>query len=281
MRPLLGTLIGLALLSPALAGDQAIDFTCEPVLENREEGARFQVTGKVPPGYPDGSNLHVTLMVDGRSRTPVRAAFMKVTVEKGEFGAAFTWPKQQLGPMVYKTQVVLYLNEQVPEVRKQLIQNFGWASDHIEKLGTIESEFGTAEERLGFGQVSLKELRSLVERYEVARQGSVTAVVAGDNAPALAALEELEKDLVLFKRKYVVRVEGELVQRLDSTNASLFLFTRRGARGKPNLERLKQETEALIAEIDARTALKPAGELENEGKPDEQKPEQEPGKEPR
>lgn len=273
-------LLALLLAAPAQGGEGGSEFSFEPRLENIEDGARFHVTGSLPRGYPDGASVHVTLMVEGRSRAPVRASFLKVNVLKGRFVAEFSWKGQRLAPMTYRVEVVLYLDEQGPEARKEFVREFGWANGHIEKLGSQEVEFGTLEERSSFGQKSLGELRGLVERYDQLRQRALAAFSEGNVEPVQAELVELEKELVAFKRAYVVRVEGELIQRLDSANASVFRHIRRGgARAKSGLEQLAQELKLIITEIEARTALKPAGELEGEGQPGEGEPR--PGEEER
>lgn len=264
----------LFLTAPVWAGDGVEDFSFEPRLANQEEGARFQVLGKAP-GYPDGTALHVTLMVEGRSKAPIRAAFVKVEVQRGLFSAEVSWPAQRLAPMSYKTKVVLYLNEQAPLVRKTLVQEFGWANDHCEPLGSVDTDFGTPEERGGFALESLLSLRKLVASYQELR-GRLQDAFAPQlpQPPKLDALREelakLELDLVAYKDAFVLRLEGELVQRVDSANAGVFRSVDEADdKSLKRLQSYEQEFRMIMAEIDSRKPLLPP---QAHDKPEEEEP---------
>ena len=278
----------VALSGPGWAGDEGADgsgLSFEPrlvndaALENDATGAQFTWTGRVP-GYPDGTALHVTLLVEGRSKAPIRAAFVKCLLEGGTFAGQFSWPNQRLSPMVYKAQLALYIDEQRPDVRRNLIQEFGWPAGHVEVLSTQDVPTGTPEDRASFPRKSVTELRDLVGGFEALRAELLTMAQATP-PPAEEALGEYqerlathEKKFVAYANTYVVRVEGELVQRMQSVIATLSRCLRQQRKGQDPAARLiqcEQELKIVMAEIESRLPLDLGGE-------DEQTPEQNPQK---
>lgn len=268
-----GLLLLAALGAPALAGDDGAGdgtgLVFEPrlennvALENDTVGAQFSFSGRAP-NYPEGTALHVTLYVEGRSKAPVRAAFVKVLLEGGKFSGQFSWSKQKLSPMTYKADLLLYLDEQRVGVRRDLIQEFGWPAGHCEVLTTQDVVTGTAEERVSFPRQSLGELRKLVDGFEALRAEQLklsksdppaTEEVITDYTTRLGAHEQL---FVEYSRAYVVRLESELVQRVQSTIATLSRCLRQLLKGQDPSARLiqcEQELNLVLVEIDSRLPL--------------------------
>jgi hypothetical protein len=278
--------LALALLHSAAAwgGEEggAAGLRFDPRLENTESGGRFTVTGQVG-GYPDGTAVHVTLLVEGRSRAPIRALFLKATLEGGKFGAEFAWPGRKLAPMAYKAQVALYVDEQRPDVRRQVIQEYGWPSGHCEVLGATTLQFGTDGELGEFARQSIVDLRKLVVGFEALRTELQPLVAAPGSEEAVTAvierLAESERKFVRYSNTYVVRVEGELVQRLQSVVATLSRSVRHYLDAEPEenpaseLLEAGEELTLVLAEIDSRL---PLDLQEQPEKQDEQKKDEDP-----
>lgn len=269
----------------ALAGDeQGRSFGFDPTLKNTPEGARFSVTGTAP-GYPEGTALHVMLYVEGRGRAATRLAFIKMSMGDGAaFNTERDWPNQKLCPMVYKVRVEIRLDEQVPPVRKALIAEFGWPAGHCEELGTREIEFGTQEERESFAGESLDKLEKLVRELDRSRAEVLALIedpaaqpVPGEKLDAAwTVLGEREKRFVEFKNAYVVRLEGELIQRIDSFTATLsrcIKYQRKGQNQKNRLLEVDKEIKNVLAEIESRRVLESSHQQEDAPPPETPSPE--------
>lgn len=279
--------LALVLAGAGFAGDEpARTFQFEPTLKSPAEGARFAVKGSAP-GYPEGTQLHVLLYIEGRGKAPLRMAFIKMSMGEGDvFSTERTWPNQKLCPMVYKVRVEIRLDEQVPPVRKALIQEFGWPAGHCEELGTKEIEFGTQSERESFATDSLDALEKLVRELDLSRaeimalvQDPAAQPVPGEKLDAAwNTLGEREKKFVEFKNAYVVRLEGELIQRIDSFTATLsrcIKYQRKGQDQKNRLLEVDKEIKNVLAEIESRKVIESSHDQPDEAPPETPAP---PGK---
>lgn len=276
LRVRTGLLLAALAIAPALttarAGDDRINdssvsfdprLTNDVKLDGDSHGAQLVFTGRAP-NFPDGTALHVLLYVEGRAKAPVRAAFVKVTLEKGNFAGQFNWPNQRLSPMLYKAELMLYIDEQRPDVRRNLIQEYGWPAGHCETLAKQDLTIGTPEERVSFPRRSLEELRGLIDGFEQLRREQLGMAQSTPPAGEEALMEYAgrlgahEEKFVQYARAYVVRAEGELMQRVQSTIATLSRCVRNQMDGDDPSARLikcEQELKVVLAEIESRMPL--------------------------
>lgn len=265
-----GLLCAIAGCSAVLAEDEGFRFT--PRLVNEPTGGKFIAEGGAGE-LPEGTMIHVELLVRGQSRHPIRAAFMKLEVKDKAFQGEWTWTGKKLAPLTYEAIATLRMNKQPPPVRRALAKAYGWHGDHNETLSSTEVALGTPEEAEAFKQETLDRLIQAIEDLEgFIKDGVDLCSVPADSEGWNAKFQELAGEIRVryrimrdFHQSVVVRQQEGLFKRLINIYSGMTDALRAHqagqAQGLETLVKLPEATAILREEITSRMPVKPSEEL--------------------
>lgn len=176
-------------------------------LENLDGGARLSLTGEAAQ-LPDGTLLHVSLMVDDRD-PPVEAGFFRMAVKGGRYGGTHEWADRTFAPLAYRTEVRLIMEVQNPAVKRFLSRELGYPLQHVERISAVRTVLGSEEERGAFEARTLKTLRDHQQRAAALLAELQSQVQLAPTDPAFAA----------FKTEFVprLRVAKDELRALEKT----------------------------------------------------------------
>lgn len=268
------------LLGGSAAAARAQEASATATIENRPEGgAVFSLSGTAP-AMPDGTALHVTLLVKGDFPTPIEAAFFQVVVQGKAFSARQEFPNQTFAPLEYRAKVDLLVSEQSRPIRNWLMKEFGFGFEHRELLAVSDVAIGSAEEQAAFQQETLLALRGFVRELQGLQQQAERATSRPkDRNPDWATGERelvrgLRRNLQQMRGllgKHVVWREAHLIDGIKNCNNELARVTvtyGEGGSVREELARVKQNLADALQQVDSRLprdAVRQAEEKEREG----------------
>ncbi|MGE0709487.1 MAG: hypothetical protein AB7T09_16030 [Planctomycetota bacterium] len=268
MRRLAATLPLLLLLpfcltSPARADGPTAEL--EATLVNAEGGGGIlELSGKVK-NVPDGTKLHITLVVKG---VAAEASFFVTIVEKEAFKARKSFGNQQFAPLAYVLSVDLLLSAQRRATGEFIRREWGLPSGAKVTLAQKQLDIGTLEEQNAFRLQTIKDLLGWVTKSLTICDGltqlTSTPAASADKAKVKEHVTKVRTEIIgpfnVYLAKYVVLPELSTVGGINNAMSMMGKALNDWMKGPgeeckrlllevaTNLNRLKDELESRLPE---------------------------------
>lgn len=266
----------LCLLGVNAAWAQATTPTAEAqvTMEQEGENAVLSLEGKCP-NLPDGTKLHVRLVVD---KANVEGAFFMTAVTGERFKARKVFSKRKFAPLPYVVSMELILADQRQAVGRLIRQTWGLPSGARVLLVKKQLQVGTPEEEAAFRLGTIHQLLDLTTKaVECCKKikGYLDAPVPEVKKERRNQLREMSKfvrpTLIVpfdrFRSEYVVLQEQGKVSRLLDLGTSFGPILQmhhkgRSPKAKARLEGIQAELVRMQDELKSRLPKKGEGESE-------------------
>jgi hypothetical protein len=268
----LATLLCLLSVNVAWAQPSAPTAEAQVTLTQEKTNAVMSLEGKCP-NLPDGTKLHVRLIVD---KANVEGAFFMTAVTGERFKARKVFSKREFAPLPYVVSVELILADQRQAIGRLIRQTWGLPSGARVLLVKKQIQVGTPEEEAAFRIQTIHQLLELTNKaLECCDKigGYLAKPAVKDKKEQRVQLREMSQfvrpNLIVpfdeFRGKYVVLQEQSKVSRLLDLGTSFGPVLRMHQKGKSpkakgRLDGIRAELVRMQDELKSRLPKKDKGD---------------------
>ena len=268
----LATLLSLLCVNAAWAQPSAPTAEAQVDLTQEKTSAVLTLSGSCP-NLPDGTKLHVRLVVD---KANVEGAFFMTAVTGERFKARKVFAGREFAPLPYIVSVELILADQRQAIARLIRQTWGLPSGARVLLVKKSIQVGTPEEEAAFRIETIHQLLELSKKALECcdnMKGYLTKPAPAAKKDKRLQLREMSKfvrpTLIVpfdaFRSKYVVLQEQGKVSRLLDMGTSFGPIMQLHHKGKTpkakgRLEGIRAELARMQDELKSRLPKKPDGD---------------------